>query len=72
MFNVPKGRGESTSAEDQLKKVMRDKLKIPEEDIEQIRFERVHNISHTTVSLWIQETTETKAKAVTAQQHINS
>ena len=42
VFNVPEGRGESTSAEDQLKKVMRDKLKIPEEDIEQIRFERVH------------------------------
>ena len=44
VFNVPEGRGESTSAEDQLKKVMRDKLKIPEEDIEQIRFERVHRI----------------------------
>ena len=44
VFNIPEGRGESTSAEDQLKKVMRDKLKIPEEDIEQIRFERVHRI----------------------------
>ena len=44
MFNVPEGKGESTSAEDQLRKVMRDKLKIPEEDIEEIRFERVHRI----------------------------
>ena len=44
VFNVPEGRGESTSGEDQLKKVMRDKLKIPEEDIEQIHFERVHRI----------------------------
>ena len=41
MFNVPEGRGESTSAEDQ---VMRDKLKNPKEDIEQIRPERVHRI----------------------------
>ena len=44
VFNIPEGRGESTSAEDQLKKMMRDKLKIPEEDIELIRFERVHRI----------------------------
>ena len=29
-------------------------------------------ISHTTVSLWTQETAETKAKAVTARQHIYS
>ena len=44
LFNVPEGRCESTSAEDQLKKVMRDNLKIPEEVIEQIRFEHVHRI----------------------------
>ena len=44
VFNVPEGKGESTSAEDQLRKVMRDKLKIPEEDIKEIRFERVHRI----------------------------
>ena len=42
VFNVPERRGESISAEDQLKKVMRDKLTIPEEDLEQIHLERVH------------------------------
>ena len=48
VFNVPEGRGGSTSAEDQFKKVMRDKLKIPEEDIKQIRFKRVHRLPTTT------------------------
>ena len=45
IFNIAENEGEDRNTESLVRNVLREKMKIPKEDEEYIRFERIHRIA---------------------------